>query len=258
MFVPGGAAVKGVSTALRYAKSAFENGLNAADFFNGWVGDACGVPKWDFSLEGMFLDAVNAPDSMMGSASSIGCVRKAKSKCQKRDPAPDPKTEGQLHRGSGNKDDNNNSNNNDPDPDKATHRPKPTETKDAPNPTKTKEPTKTKSQTEQQSTAPRPSQDSLTTQTNEKTSTTRSEDTTRLTTSAPQTTSACRIGKRAPPPAVREGRIADFKVESASECHQGATTHFRTTTDRNIGYYVPPVEPQTCKKKWGQACSHYR
>ncbi|KAK8126968.1 uncharacterized protein PG998_002727 [Apiospora kogelbergensis] len=101
MFVPGGAAVKGVSTTLKYAKSAFENGMSALNFFDGWVGDVCGNPQWDFSLEGMFMDAVNAPDSMMGSDFSIGCVRKSKSKCKKRDPKPDPKGKTDIHRGTG-------------------------------------------------------------------------------------------------------------------------------------------------------------
>ncbi|KAK8021845.1 hypothetical protein PG990_006983 [Apiospora arundinis] len=100
MFIPGGGAVKGVATTLKYAKSAFENGMSALNFFDGWVGKVCGHPEWDFSLEGMFMDAVNAPDSMLGSDASIGCVLKTKkSKCKKRQHKPDPKGKEPIHKG---------------------------------------------------------------------------------------------------------------------------------------------------------------
>ncbi|KAI0007475.1 hypothetical protein F4779DRAFT_629121 [Xylariaceae sp. FL0662B] len=106
-FVPGGAAVKGAGKVIQYAKSAYENGMNAAEFYTDWVGQACGVPGWHFSLEDTFMDMVNAPDSMMGAGvASTGCLRKKdKSKCRKRDPKPDPKTSSKVHQGTSTKND---------------------------------------------------------------------------------------------------------------------------------------------------------
>ncbi|KAK8061069.1 hypothetical protein PG997_015290 [Apiospora hydei] len=66
MFVPGGASIKGAGQVIQYAKSAYENGMSAADFYNDWVGQACGVPDWSFNLEDMFTNLVDAPDSLMG------------------------------------------------------------------------------------------------------------------------------------------------------------------------------------------------
>ncbi|XXG95828.1 hypothetical protein Hte_002099 [Hypoxylon texense] len=125
MFIPGGQAISGAGKVIQYAKSAYENGMDAADFYTDWVGQACGVPGWNFSLEGMFMDMVDAPDSMMGAgAASTGCLRKKdKSKCKKRDPKPDPKTSSQVHGGTSNKKDN---------PPKTTEEPKACKVKRAP------------------------------------------------------------------------------------------------------------------------------
>ncbi|KAI0838303.1 hypothetical protein F5Y06DRAFT_55419 [Hypoxylon sp. FL0890] len=108
MFVPGGAAVKGADKVIQYAKSGYENGMDAAGFYTDWVGKACGVPGWSFSLEGAFMDMVNAPDSMMGAGvSSTGCLlKKNKSACRKRDPKPDPKTSSLVYKGTSTKKDN--------------------------------------------------------------------------------------------------------------------------------------------------------
>ncbi|KAL7629676.1 hypothetical protein AAE478_001199 [Parahypoxylon ruwenzoriense] len=107
MFVPGGAAIKGAGKVIQYAKSAYENGMDAAEFYTDWVGQACDVPGWNFSLEDMFMDMVDAPDSMMGAGvASTGCLlKKDKNKCNKRDPKPDPKTSSQVHRGTSTKKD---------------------------------------------------------------------------------------------------------------------------------------------------------
>ncbi|KAI1074014.1 hypothetical protein F5B20DRAFT_565224, partial [Whalleya microplaca] len=82
-FVPGGAALNGAKAAVEGAKSFVENGLEAADFFGNWVGDACGVPNWNFDL---WNALVVAPDTF---GVSIGCKRKNKSSCKK---VPDPTT----------------------------------------------------------------------------------------------------------------------------------------------------------------------
>ncbi|KAI9167962.1 putative hydrolase [Paramyrothecium foliicola] len=186
MFIPGAAVVRTVAKTIQYAKSAFENGLSAADFFGGFFGDTCGVPSWDFKIDTMFDDLVNAPDSMMGELIPTGCVRKDKFKCKKLDQKPDPPAKTKIHQG------------------RSTQKEvqKPTSTK-------TKEPEPT-----------------------------------------------CKIGKRAAPPSIRVGKLGE--VEKTSECHNGKTTHHWTTTDKVIGKWTPKAVPQTCKKEWGQACSHYR
>ncbi|KAI1140795.1 hypothetical protein F5Y05DRAFT_287057 [Hypoxylon sp. FL0543] len=105
MFVPGGQAIKGADKVIQYAKSGYENGMDAAGFYTDWVGKACGVPGWSFSLEDAFIGMVNAPDSMMGKGvSSTGCLlKKNKSQCRKRDPKPDPKTSSQIVKGTSTK-----------------------------------------------------------------------------------------------------------------------------------------------------------
>ncbi|KAI0007293.1 hypothetical protein F4779DRAFT_619740 [Xylariaceae sp. FL0662B] len=82
-FVPGGAELNGAKSAVEGAKSFVENGLQAADFFDNWIGDACGVPDWNFDL---WNSLVVAPDSF---GVSIGCKKKNKADCKK---VPDPTT----------------------------------------------------------------------------------------------------------------------------------------------------------------------
>ncbi|KAI0101944.1 hypothetical protein F4776DRAFT_676147 [Hypoxylon sp. NC0597] len=135
MFVPGGQAISGVGKVIQYAKSAYENGMDAAGFYTDWVGKACGVPNWNFSLDSMFMDMVNAPDSMMGSeVASTGCLRKKdKNKCNKRNPKPDPKSSSQVHPGtSTKKDDPPKSTSKKNDPPKTTEDPKVCKQKRAP------------------------------------------------------------------------------------------------------------------------------
>ncbi|KAK8108537.1 hypothetical protein PG984_014338 [Apiospora sp. TS-2023a] len=101
MFVPGGAAVRGAGKVIQYAKSGYENGMNAADFYTDWVGKACGVPGWNFSLDDMFMDLVHAPDSLMGTdVSSTGCIHKDKTKCRNLDKKGDPEEGAVIHPGS--------------------------------------------------------------------------------------------------------------------------------------------------------------
>ncbi|KAK7961081.1 hypothetical protein PG988_012295, partial [Apiospora saccharicola] len=99
MVVPGGVAVKGAGKVIQYAKSAYENGMNAANFFTHWIGPACGVPNWSFCLDDMFLDMAKAPDSMVGSDLPTGCLRKNKKDCKRIDKKEDPKEGTEVHRG---------------------------------------------------------------------------------------------------------------------------------------------------------------
>ncbi|KAI8150498.1 hypothetical protein K4K49_012275, partial [Colletotrichum sp. SAR 10_70] len=85
MAIPGGPFLR---TAVQGAKTFVENGLDAASFFDNWVGKACGIPSWDFDLFAVFNPLANAPDSL---GESKGCLRKNKSKCKRVDPKPDPK-----------------------------------------------------------------------------------------------------------------------------------------------------------------------
>ncbi|KAF2644055.1 hypothetical protein P280DRAFT_515029 [Massarina eburnea CBS 473.64] len=87
MFVPGGQASTGIKAAIQGAKSFYENGEEAASFFGNWIGPACGIPEFDFDITQVFMDLINAPDSM-SRGESVGC--KKKSGCRKLDPVPDP------------------------------------------------------------------------------------------------------------------------------------------------------------------------
>ncbi|TGJ78377.1 hypothetical protein E0Z10_g10385 [Xylaria hypoxylon] len=101
-FIPGKIALKGTEDVIRYAKSAYENGMTGANYYTNWVGDTCDVSGWNFDLESMFMDMVFAPDSMMGDGvSSTGCVLKSKdkSKCRDRRSEPDPMTSSKIHKG---------------------------------------------------------------------------------------------------------------------------------------------------------------
>lgn len=83
-FIPGGEVLTVAGRAVQGAKTFAENGLEAADFFDNWVGDACGVPDWNFDL---WTALLGGPDSL---GTSVGCLRKNKSKCKRQGPVPDP------------------------------------------------------------------------------------------------------------------------------------------------------------------------
>ncbi|OTA62371.1 hypothetical protein K449DRAFT_434033 [Hypoxylon sp. EC38] len=232
MFVPGGQAISGVGKVIQYAKSAFENGMNAAGFYTDWVGKACGVPNWNFSLDSMFMDMVNAPDSMMGpNVASTGCLRKNKSKCNKRDPKPDPKSPSQVHKRKGPKKG---------DPSKKTSKkedpPKKTSKKEDP-PEKTSKKEDPPKTTSKKNDPPKTTEDPK----------------------------ACKQ-KRDPykPEPVRlVKKFGDVEERKEEECNNGKTTTIvhRTTTDSAIGYYVQDRKDMpkiTCKKEHTQACYHYR
>ncbi|KAK8120841.1 hypothetical protein PG999_004961 [Apiospora kogelbergensis] len=96
-FVPGGSSVK-VAKAIKYAKSAYQNGMKAEEFYTDWVGQACCVPGWNFNLEQQFTDLALAPSEMM-EGKSTGCVRKDKDKCKKVDEKKNLNTGDKIHKG---------------------------------------------------------------------------------------------------------------------------------------------------------------
>jgi len=79
-FIPGGEVLTVAGRAVEGAKTFAENGLEAADFFDNWVGSACGLPDWNFDL---WTALLGGPDSL---GTSVGCLRKNKSKCKRQDP----------------------------------------------------------------------------------------------------------------------------------------------------------------------------
>ncbi|CAI6330997.1 unnamed protein product [Periconia digitata] len=86
-FIPGTIELKAAARLVKGAKSFVENGLDAASYFDNWVGKACGIPEWNFDITDMFGDLSGAPNSL---GTSIGCKKKNKSSCKKMDPVPDP------------------------------------------------------------------------------------------------------------------------------------------------------------------------
>ncbi|KAH0355889.1 hypothetical protein KCU83_g1508, partial [Aureobasidium melanogenum] len=68
--------------AIQGAKTFAENGLQAVNFFEDWVGQTCGVPYWDDNL---WTALLGEPDSL---GRSVGCLRKDKSECLRQNPAP--------------------------------------------------------------------------------------------------------------------------------------------------------------------------
>ncbi|KAI1210176.1 uncharacterized protein F4807DRAFT_467289 [Annulohypoxylon truncatum] len=230
MFVPGGEAVSGAAKVMQYAKSAYENGMDAAGFYTDWVGQACGVPNWSFSLDSMFTDMVNAPDSMMGpGVASTGCLlTKNKSKCRKRNPKPDPKTSSQVYKGTS---------------------------------TKKSNPPATSSKVNKGSSAKKNDPPKATNSKATNSKTTNSKTTNSKTTDK---ATACKA-KRAyqPEPTRLVSKFGDVEERKEEECNNGKTTTIvhRTTTDADIGYYIQDrkdIPKITCSSKHSQACYHYR
>lgn len=70
--LPGGAEATAAGKAVEGAKTFIENGLNAASFFGNWIGQSCGVPSFDFDLDQVFQQLINAPDAL---GKSKGCFK---------------------------------------------------------------------------------------------------------------------------------------------------------------------------------------
>ncbi|KAK1146094.1 hypothetical protein N8T08_003742 [Aspergillus melleus] len=80
--VPGGQAINGVRRAVEGAKTFVDNSLDAASFFDNWIGEACDVPDWNFDLMGSIFGKLNDATDDMGT--SKGCFQKKKSLCKER------------------------------------------------------------------------------------------------------------------------------------------------------------------------------
>lgn len=52
--IPGGAELTAAARFVKGAKLLVENGLDAASYFDNWVGQACGIPDWDFDITDVF------------------------------------------------------------------------------------------------------------------------------------------------------------------------------------------------------------
>lgn len=242
--------------------------VDADSFFDGWVGHACGVKDWDFDLDSMFTDMVDAPDSLMGEGvSSTGCALKDKSKCRKRDKKPDPKTSSQVHRGTmtterqqvkrGTR--------------KSKGKTSTAKTKEKTTSSTTKEKTSsstTKKKTSSSTTKVNASSSTAKQKTSSSATTEKTSTRTSTSTGGPASTTkppACKI-KRAPyvPEEKRlVGKFGEVEKRITEECENGktVTVHHWTSTDPAIGHYIQDRKDMakvTCKAAHTQACYHYR
>jgi hypothetical protein len=76
-----------LTAAVSAAKTFAQNGLEAREFFDDWVGDVCGVPDWDSQL---WVALLGAPDSV---GKSVGCFRKNRGKCRRGEILSSPPVE---------------------------------------------------------------------------------------------------------------------------------------------------------------------
>lgn len=221
-FIPGGEVLTVAGRAVQGAKTFAENGLEAADFFDNWVGDACGVPDWNFDL---WTALLGGPDSL---GTSVGCLRKNKSKCKRQEPVPDPPRKSHAEK---------------PEPTAKTTAPisesdtgYTIDSSVAPS-----TPPPTSAPTVDSSLAPSTSQPS--------------DSTARMsTTPVPSTTSgACHHGKRA------GVRRQSGNTIISTECNRGQdTTHHYIITSVAYQANAQPLQVKaTCRAEWDQACYHY-
>lgn len=222
-FIPGGEVLTVAGRAVQGAKTFAENGLEAADFFDNWVGDACGVPDWNFDL---WTALLGGPDSL---GTSVGCLRKNKSKCKRQDPVPDPPKKSHAEK---------------PDEPTAKTSAPISESNAVTTIDSTVAPSTlapTSAPTVDSSLAPSTSQPSVST----------AEPSTTPTPST--TSSACHNGKRA---GIR--RVSRNTIIS-TECNRGQdTTHSYIIT--SVSYRANAQQLQvkaTCRAEWDQACYHY-
>ncbi|KAI5862436.1 hypothetical protein GGS23DRAFT_100165 [Durotheca rogersii] len=71
--LPGGAPGTAARRAVESAKTFAENGLDAASYFDSWIGAVCGIPNFAFNIDDVFQGLNNAPDSL---GRSRGCFKK--------------------------------------------------------------------------------------------------------------------------------------------------------------------------------------
>lgn len=84
--VPGGQAINGVRRAVEGAKTFVDNSLDAASYFDNWIGDTCDLPDWNFDMMDAIFGKLNDATDDMGT--SKGCFQKKKSLCKDRESNP--------------------------------------------------------------------------------------------------------------------------------------------------------------------------
>ncbi|KAG9521246.1 hypothetical protein KCU93_g7474, partial [Aureobasidium melanogenum] len=230
-FIPGGEVLTVAGRAVQGAKTFAENSLEAADFFDNWVGDACGVPDWNFDL---WTALLGGPDSL---GTSVGCLRKNKSKCKRQDPVPDPPKKSHAEK---------------PEPTAKTSAPisesdagTTIDSSAAPSTPPTSAPT---SESDAGSTIDQ----SIAPSTPPPTSAPTNSPGPSTTSGPSSSTNACPKGKRA-------GQKRGKNTYVSTECNQGVvTTHNYAIT--SISYQANAQALQvkaTCSARWNQACYHY-
>ncbi|KAK8038483.1 hypothetical protein PG993_006894 [Apiospora rasikravindrae] len=239
--IPGGSAVKAVSWGVRAAKTLVENGKTAEDMFGNWVGPVCGDASFKgFDIATAFQQFSEAPDSM---GTSTGCFNKkgCKRLPPKKDPPKAPKKP-------------------DDPPEKPTtnvpEKPVPT---DKPTNTDNK-PTATDKMSPIVSNNKPPGTDKPTATYKQPPTTTENSPAT-TTTNNPTSTSTksdsddCKINKRAADDNfVPKQKLGD--AEQSLDCKAKPRTMHITETKQPIGSFRV-IHPQTCPRKFAQACYHY-
>lgn len=227
-FIPGGEVLTVAGRAVEGAKTFAENGLEAADFFDNWVGSACGLPDWNFDL---WTALLGGPDSL---GTSVGCLRKNKSKCKRQDPVPEPPRKSHA--------------------DKSVPSEKTTAPHSESNAASTIASSAVPSTTPPDATSDvTPTADSsIAPSTPPPTTAPERTETPSTTPTASSSSNACPHGKRA-------GLKRRSNIIVSSECNQGQiTTHQYVITSIAYAANAPRLQMKaTCSAKWTQACYHY-
>lgn len=231
-FIPGGEVLTVAGRAVQGAKTFAENGLEAADFFDNWVGDACGVPDWNIDL---WTALLGGPDSL---GTSVGCLRKNKSKCKRQDLVPDPPTESHAEK---------------PEPTAKTTAP--TSESDAGS---SLDPS-TAPSIPPPTSAPVPKSDAGSTIDSSAVPSTPPPTSAPTSGPSPSTTSGPSSSNSACPNRKRAGLKRRSNTIISTECNQGVvTTHNYIITSLAYQANAPALQVKaTCSARWSQACYHY-
>lgn len=250
-FIPGGEVLTVAGRAVQGAKTFAENGLEAADFFDNWVGSACGLPDWNFDL---WTALLGGPDSL---GTSVGCLRKNKSKCKRQDPVPEPPRKSHADKSA---------------PTEQTTAPRSendagstVDSSVAPSTTPTEQTTAPHSESDVGSTVdssvvpsttpPNSSptiDSSVAPSTPPPTTEPKSTANPSTTSTTSSSSSACQNGKRA-------GLTLKSNTITSTVCNQGqVTSHIYIITSLQYAAGAPRLQMKaTCSARWTQACYHY-
>jgi hypothetical protein len=223
-FIPGGEVLTVAGRAVQGAKTFAENGLEAADFFDNWVGSACGLPEWNFDL---WTALLGGPDSL---GTSVGCLRKNKSKCKRQDPVPEPP--------------------------RMSHAEKSAPTEQTTAPRSENDAGSTVDSSVAPSTTPPDSSPTIDSSVAPSTPPPTTEP---KSTANPSTTSTTSSSSSACPNGKRAGLTLRSNTITSSECNQGQfTTHKYVITSLQYAANAPRLQVKaTCSARWNQACYHY-